>query len=428
MATRRTTAGTAAKKAAPAKAAPAKRATPARKTAAAKVSEPVGLDLSDVDHRVGQPVGGGQQWEACAPSDIRRWVMAMDYPNPLHWDEEFARASKYGGLVAPQSIPVALDYGHGAAPACVGHIPNSHLIFGGEEWWFYGVPIRPGDKLFQDRRFAGYKVTETKFAGPTMFSNGDTTHRNQHGAVVARERATAIRYSVDEAAKRGMYENQLGEIKRWSNAELIEIENLRRSWLESNRLGVSPRFGEVKVGDVLPRRVIGPHTVASFTTEYRAFLFNIWGTFHFVTPPNQADPWVNQNPGWVEGFEFDEEDARIDPRKRDGLYVGPSRGHIDGDKASEVGMARAYGYGATMGAWCTDYLSYWAGHDGMVRHTKQSFRAPAFEGDVTYFDAEIVDKQPESAWGVPLVQVRLLLTSQDGSKLVDCLAEVELPL
>ena len=99
-----------------------------------------------------------------------------------------------------------------------------------------------------------------------------------------------------------------------------------------------------------------------------------------------------QDPGWVEGFAFDEEDAKIDPRKRDGLYVGPSRGHIDADKASEVGMARAYGYGATMGAWCTDYLAYWAGHDGMVRHSKADFRGPAFEGDVTYFDAEI-DRQ-----------------------------------
>ena len=48
------------------------------------------LDLSDVDHRVGKPVGGGQLWDPCSSSDIRRWVMAMDYPNPLHWDEEFA--------------------------------------------------------------------------------------------------------------------------------------------------------------------------------------------------------------------------------------------------------------------------------------------------------------------------------------------------
>jgi hypothetical protein len=41
------------------------------------------LDLSDVDHRVGQLVGGGQLIEPCSTTDIRRWVMAMDYPNPI---------------------------------------------------------------------------------------------------------------------------------------------------------------------------------------------------------------------------------------------------------------------------------------------------------------------------------------------------------
>jgi acyl dehydratase len=184
----------------------------------------------------------------------------------------------------------------------------------------------------------------------------------------------------------------------------------------------------VKIGDTLPRRVIGPHTIATFTTEYRAFVFNIWGGFEWVAPPGIDDPWVYQDPGFGKDFAFDEEDAFIDPRKRDGLYLGPSRGHIDADRASEVGMARAYGYGATMGAWCTDYLAYWAGHDGMVRHSKADFRSPAFEGDATYFDAEIVGKDADSTWGVPLVQVNLRLSNQNGEELVSCTAEVELPL
>src|SRR3546814_7329780 len=84
---------------------------------------------------------------------------------------------------------VAMDYGHGCHPACIGKIPDSHLIFGGEEWWFYGPGVRPGDKLVQERRFDGYKVADTKFAGPTVFTRGDTVHRNQHGAPVAKERS-----------------------------------------------------------------------------------------------------------------------------------------------------------------------------------------------------------------------------------------------
>src|SRR5262245_18030825 len=146
------------------------------------------LDLSDISWRVGHAVGGGQVWEACTGTDIRRWVQALDYPNPIHWNQPLARESKFGGLIAPQSFTVCMDYGHGVHPACVGKLPGSHLIFGGEEWWFYGTHIRPGDHLTQTRRFDGYKVADTKFAGPTLFSRGDTVHRNQHGALVAKER------------------------------------------------------------------------------------------------------------------------------------------------------------------------------------------------------------------------------------------------
>jgi acyl dehydratase len=385
------------------------------------------LDLSDVDHRVGQPVGGGQLVEPCSATDIRRWVMAMDYPNPIHWDEEFARNSKFGGIVAPQSFAVAMDYGHGVQPACVGRIPGSHLIFGGEEWWFYGHRVRPGDRLFHERRFHDYKVVETKFAGPTMFSRGDTTHTDQNGTLVARERSTRIRYLAAEAERRGMYKNQLPPMRRWTQEELLEVEKVRHDWLMSNRLGISPHFEEVGIGDRLPRRALGPHTIVSFATEYRAFLFNVWGSFQWVAPPGVKDPWINQDPGWVEGFGFDEEAAKIDPRKRDGLYLGPSRGHVDMNKATEIGIPRAYGYGATMGAWVVHYLGSWAGNDGFVRHSKAQFRGPPFEGDVTYIDGEVVAKEAESAYGAALVTVKLRMTNQDGGVLLDGTAEVEVP-
>src|SRR3546814_3905502 len=73
------------------------------------------------------------------------------------------------------------------------------------EWWHYGYRIRPGDQLFQERRFHDYKVADTKFAGPTVFQRGDTLHRNQHGTPVAKSRSTAIRYLAAEAEKRKMY-------------------------------------------------------------------------------------------------------------------------------------------------------------------------------------------------------------------------------
>jgi len=52
------------------------------------------------------------------------------------------------------------------------------MIFG-EEWWWYAANVRPGDQISHERIFTGYKLTDTKFAGPSLFQRGDTIHRNQ---------------------------------------------------------------------------------------------------------------------------------------------------------------------------------------------------------------------------------------------------------
>jgi acyl dehydratase len=386
----------------------------------------VELDLSDVDKWVGKPVIFAELWDPCNATDIRRWVQAMDYPNPVHWDEEFARNSKWGGIVAPQSFTVAMDYGHGCHPACVGKIPGSHLIFGGEEWWFYGSPVRPGDKLFQDRRFDGYNVAETKFAGPTVFARGDTVHRNQHGALIAKERSTAIRYLREEAKKRGMYDKEQRAPKKWTQAELDEVNRQRLDWIMSNREGISPHFEEIKVGDKLPRRVVGPHSVVTFALECRAHRQNIWGTWRWNVPEGVYDP-AKEDAGFAEHMTYDHEARKYDPRQGDGLFHGPSSGHINADKAEDVGMGGAYGYGASMSSWFHDYVAYWAGHNGYIWHSKSQFRQPAFEGDVTYIDGEVIEKVEQSAYGMPVVVVKVKQTTQDGDVILSATAEVELP-
>jgi hypothetical protein len=259
-----------------------------------------------------------------------------------------------------------------------------------------------------------------------MFSFGDTFHRNQRGEEIARARSTSVRYLAEEARKRGFY-RQTAPAPKWTPEALAEVARTRLDWIRSNREGRSPRFDEVRPGDRLPRRALGPHSIASFTTEYRAFVFNAWGAFYLVAPEGVEDPWINQDAGWVGDFAYDWEAAKIDPREGDGLYVGPSRGHTDVPHAEQIGMPRAYGYGASMGAWITDYLAYWAGTDGFVRHVSSDFRAPAFEHDVTYLDAEVVGKQRESEFGVPVVALAVVMRNQDGAELARGRAEVELP-
>jgi hypothetical protein len=387
----------------------------------AKVEDrPVTLDTTDVDRYVGKPVGGGQQKEPVAVNDIRRWAQAMQYPNPLHYEEEIALATPFGRIVAPQSFTVCCDVGHGATPAIVGSIPGSHMIFGGDEWWFYGPRIFPGDQVRMERRFVDYKVSDTKFAGPTMFSRGDTLYVNQRGEAIGTQRSTAVRYLAEEARARGFFE-QSAPVPTWTPELLADLDAKRIAWIRSGTRARRMTWDEVEIGAKLPTRPIGPHTVASFTTEWRAFTMTVWGA------TRHDDDHHIEEAGWLPEMSRDLDAAEEDPALADGLYHGPSRGHTDEEYARVVGLPRGYGYGASMGAWVLDYAAHWAGDHGFVRHSRIQYRFPPFEGDTSILDAVVIDKHEDPTAGTHLVTLEVEMTNQDGAVLAKGPVEVQLP-
>lgn len=383
----------------------------------ADVAEPSEtLDTSDVDKHIGEMVGGGQLKEPIGVTDIRRWVQTMNYPNPRHIDEEAAAATPAGEIVAPQSFAACCDVGHGSVPAIVGRIPDTHAIFGGDEWWFYGPRIRPGDLIRVRRRFDGYRMAETKFAGPTMFSRGDTLFVNQRQESVGKLRSTMVRYRPDLARQRGFYD-QSAAPPQFTADELSGFQQQQSEWVRSGESGAGP--GEVGVGDTLPTRPIGPHTTASLTMEYRTFIYSVWGSHYF------EGTFYGMDAGWLPEFSSG---ASADVRTtiRTGTSDGPSSGHTDLDKAKLVGLPRHYGYGTAIGAWVLDYLAYWAGDLGFVRHSKMDYRYPVFEGDIGLLNGEVTDVRFEPLLGIQIVTVRVRMTTQDDIVVAQGEAEVEL--
>ena len=142
------------------------------------------FDTSDIDRWIGVPIGGGAIIEDIHVNDIRRWAQAMQNPNALHYDRAYAAASRFGRILAPQSFTVNCTWGHGAEPSIQGVVPGTHMLFGGDEWWFYGARIAPGDVIRNDKLLFDYRVRDTAFAGPTIFSRGDTSYFNQRGELV----------------------------------------------------------------------------------------------------------------------------------------------------------------------------------------------------------------------------------------------------
>jgi hypothetical protein len=230
------------------------------------------LDCSDIDRYLGKPIQPARLKEPLSNNDIRRWVQAMHYPNRLHYEDEFAAEGRYGRIVAPLSFAVAADDGHGASPACVGRVPDSALLFGGDEWWFYGPRIFGGDLIQTEHIPFDYVVKETKFAGPTCLQRGDNHYYNNRGDKLATQRSTSIRYRPALARDIGV---KPSEDPVWTDAQLEDLEQQKYAWIKTlHELGHDKRYwDDIKVGDKLPTRVFGPHSIASFATEWRAYIF-----------------------------------------------------------------------------------------------------------------------------------------------------------
>jgi acyl dehydratase len=109
-------------------------------------------------------------------------------PHPFFVDEEAAKASPYGSLVAPPMFAVNFAM-QPFAVACADpalEIDLVRLVHGEQEFEFSGV-IRPGDVI----ETLG-EISELRSRGPLDFLTVKTTSKNQRGEVVVEALWTAI--------------------------------------------------------------------------------------------------------------------------------------------------------------------------------------------------------------------------------------------
>ena len=238
-----------------------------------------------------------------------------------------------------------------------------------------------------------YKVADSKFAGPTMFSRGDTTYINDRGELICKQRSTSVRYLPANAHKKDMFAGH--QERSWTDQELEDLEKRKMDYTQSFLdLGHDKRLF-VKVGDPLPTRPIGPHTLMSFTTEWRSYIMTVWGASREYGESSTLEA------GWLPEMSRDTEGAKVDP---------------------------AYGYGASMGAWILDTLSNWGGEWSFIVHSQMQYRWPALTGDATFLDGEVVELVEDRTSGQLLATVRVTMTNQDGDIMAIGNAEMLLPL
>lgn len=146
-------------------------------------------------------------------SDIRRWALAVYWPEPapaLFIDEEHARGTSHGGIVAPEEFnPFAWAAASSTPrnPEAVSEpnnpdkteiqvgIPGPGLKFqlNGGMQAEYGVRMRPGDVITSTKRLGPYSEREGRL-GLMLFSTTEDSWTNQNDQLVKRTVTTLIRY------------------------------------------------------------------------------------------------------------------------------------------------------------------------------------------------------------------------------------------
>ena len=135
-----------------------------------------------------------------AMSDIRKWAIAVHWPEtppPLYWDEEYAKTTRYGGIIAPLDFnpfawPVHRDPPPVGRESAQGGGVGTRGMNGGSTDE-YLIPMRPGDVITSSTALVEWNERQTRL-GLTLFTISETRWTNQKGELVKIRRFTGIRY------------------------------------------------------------------------------------------------------------------------------------------------------------------------------------------------------------------------------------------
>ena len=123
---------------------------------------------------------------------IIKFAQAIGDANPLFNDEEAARESRYGGIIAPPTFMRSLI----SNPAPAYKSPYSANLDGGSQWEYFS-PVRPGDRITVTTKLAELFERPGRL-GNMLFSVRETKYVNQFGKTVALQRTTGISYQPSD--------------------------------------------------------------------------------------------------------------------------------------------------------------------------------------------------------------------------------------
>ncbi len=333
--------------------------------------------------------------------NIRDFCNYMGSRNPLFLDEEYARKTRWGGIVAPPAMV-------GTAIIAPG-MRGVQWIYAGTEWEFFQV-MRPGDIIVMRGRYLGGVDKKGGAVSRWYLQKGETLCTNQRGELVARALVYCARTPRRQAEGGMSYEarhqswgpEQLEAVEQAMAAEEIRGAELR--WWEDVEEGE-----EMKPVVYGPLRAVDIALTGSFTDTG---VFSAEGEAHAGTHVYQLIH-RRRHPA----------DTYVDPVT--GIQDHPHRGHWESFMAQEVGMPGVYDVGPHRVSWLCRFITDWMGDDAFLKKLSGWLRRPNVASDVTYVKGRVEQKWIEN--GERLVRCQLSAVNQVEQVTMPGSAVVRLP-
>jgi 3-hydroxybutyryl-CoA dehydratase len=115
---------------------------------------------------------------------IQLYCLSVGEDHPLYFDEAYAKASAFGGLIAPPSIHILLMF---ACTPADDWMRTPGTVNAGQSW-SYNKPARPGDTITLQARALDKFIKRER-----LFVVHDNVFFNQHGDVICSGRGQTIR-------------------------------------------------------------------------------------------------------------------------------------------------------------------------------------------------------------------------------------------
>ena len=123
---------------------------------------------------------------------IAKFASAIGDPNPLYFDEAYAKTTRFGGIIAPPTFASCF-----ITELLPGEMFDFDLPFEralhSDDIAENDLPVRPGDVVSTTARFADVFVKEGK-SGPMLFQCADLTSVNQRGERIAVIRMVSVSF------------------------------------------------------------------------------------------------------------------------------------------------------------------------------------------------------------------------------------------